>query len=217
MSPSTVSQMASLIADCKAIMRRRFPHMLEELNVRKGPLQSAWEARGPGLLQTLGSITDPHLIVESATVLLVQPVVGGDGAAHLVSNRVHIEALLTDADSRLPETLRLAWLLGQLNLDLPAYSEHVHGFRLAEVAELALLPAVLTAAEEVQLTSIGQESIELALIEWIRTPQEQLQHLQAILLAWWETATEAKWPWSTSLTALAQMLNAAADLATSPE
>ena len=48
--------------------------------------------------------------------------------------------LLTNIEPRLPETLRLAWLLGQLNLDRPIYSDRVHGHALGEVAELALMP-----------------------------------------------------------------------------
>ncbi|MGN6135540.1 MAG: hypothetical protein ACTHOU_13720 [Aureliella sp.] len=206
LSPHAVSRLAAAISHCEAIMRRRFPRMLEELALRIGPLRSTWEARGPGLLVLLGEATEPGFIVESATVLPVQPVVGGDGMAHLSTNRVHIELLLTDVDPRLPETLRLAWLLGQLNLDRPSYSEQVHGHALADVAELALLPAILSAAENVQLAQLDQAAVEVALSQWLRTPEEQLGARAQLLLAWWETATESQWPWNTSLAALAQML-----------
>lgn len=205
-SPSRVSELAAAISRCESIVRRRFPNMIEELALRCGPLQQAWEARGPGLLFLVGEATEVGFITESATVLLVQPVVGGDGMAHITTNRVHIEALLTDADSRLPETLRLAWLLGQLNLDRPVYSEQVHGHALAEVAELALLPAVLAAAENVQLARLDEAAVELALEHWLRIPADRREALANILMAWWETASQSQWPWSTSLAALAKML-----------
>ncbi len=129
--------------------------------MRVGPLQSAWEARGPGLLAMIKRSTDADFLVESAGIVLVQPVVGGDGLAHLYTNRVHIEAVLTDIDRALPETLRLAWLLGQLNLDRPIYSDRVHGHALGEVAELALMPVVLAAAEEVELTRLSVDTLQL--------------------------------------------------------
>lgn len=206
LSPATVSLFAGTIANCKAIMRRRFGQMMEELAVRAGPLTLAWEARGPGLLYQLASLTESDFLVESATVLLVQPVVGGDGGAHLNTNRVHIEAVLTDVESALPETLRLAWLLGQLNLDRPLYGERMHGHSLAELAELALLPAVLTAADYVQLATYSSETVRLALTHWLRTPTELLEPLEQVLTAWWETAKESEWPWQTSLVGLSKMV-----------
>lgn len=209
-APSSTAQLAAALAACEAVVRRRFPRMLEELTLRITPLQLAWEARGPGLLYMLGEATDPDFIVQSATVCLVQPVVGGDGAAHLLTNRVHLEALLTDVDPALPETLRLAWLLGQLNLDRPIYSENVHGHALAEVAELALLPAIIHAAEQLQLAQFTPQTIQLALALWLRTPAEQQVPLQEVLTAWWETASAADWSWNTSLTALSRMLEGVA-------
>lgn len=202
----SASQLAAAIAACESIVRQRFPRMLDELAVRVGPLQLAWEARGPGLLTALGRITEQEFLVESATVILVQPVVGGDGMAHLLTNRVHMEALLTDVDPRLPETLRLAWLLGQLNLDRPKYSEQVHGHALAQVAELALLPAILASAEAVQLTQLEPTTLKLALSQWTRTPDEQLERQSRVIMAWWETASAAQWPWNTALTGLSKML-----------
>ena len=206
LSPQNVSRLSAAISSCEAIVRRRFPNMLQELNLRREPLQFAWEARGPGLLFMLGEAIGKELIAQSATVLLVQPMVGGDGMAHLSTNRVHIEALLTDADHRLPETLRLAWLLGQLNLDLPGTSDGVHGHSLDEVAELALLPPILAAAENVQLARLDTVTVQLALSLWLRTPDERLEPLANILSAWWETVSEAQWPWSISLAALSKML-----------
>ena len=203
---TTLSQFTSVISQCENLFRQAYPQALEQLQLRSGPLQEAWEARGPGLLALMRRATDEDFLVESAAVVLVQPVVGGDGLAHIYTNRVHIEAMLTDVERRLPETLRLAWLLGQLNLDLPIYSDHVHGHALGEVAELALIPVVLTAAEEVELARLSPDVVQLALEHWIRTPAEKREVLADTLMAWWETATEGNWNWTTRLAALSKMI-----------
>ncbi len=205
-TPQGVSTLAAAIGNCEMQMRQRFPKLNEDLLLRAGPLQSAWEARGPGLLHLLSESTEEGFLVESATILLVQPVVGGDGAAHLQTNRIHLEAVLTDVDPRLPETLRMTWLLGQLNLDLPVYSDSIHGHTLAQVAEFALLPAVLHAAQEVELTTLDESNLQKALRLWLRYTESQASELVPILLAWWETAVEAEWPWQVSLNALSQMV-----------
>ena len=203
---TTISHVASLIAQCETAFRQTFPNALEQLQLRMGPLQEAWEARGPGLLAMIRRSTADDFLVESAGIVLVQPVVGGDGLAHLYTNRVHIEAVLTNIEPRLPETLRLAWLLGQLNLDRPIYSDRVHGHALGEVAELALMPVVLAAAEEVELTRLSVDTLQLALAQWTRTPSERCQSLSNTLMAWWETAVAGQWDWNTRLAALSQML-----------
>ena len=54
-------------------------------------------------------------------MILVQPVLGGAGAAHWLYNSVHIEAVLANPVAELPEVVRLGWLLAQLNFDLPMF------------------------------------------------------------------------------------------------
>lgn len=203
---AVISQAVQAIAACKNGFRQAFPKALEELQLRVGPLEAAWEARGPGLLAMMQRSTEAEFLVEVAGVVLVQPVVGGDGLAHLYCNRVHIEAVLTNVEPRLPETLRLAWLLGQLNLDRPIYSDRVHGHALGEVAELALMPVLLAAAEEVELTQLNPQTLELALRCWARKPAGECSALCDTLMAWWETADAGQWDWNTRLAALAAML-----------
>ncbi len=130
--------------------------------------------------------------MESAGIVLVQPVYGGDGLAHIYTNRVHIEAVLTDVDPRFTEVLRLAWLLGQLNLDRPIFSEQVHGHRLGQIAELALIPVLLSAAEQVQLCTMSAESLTLALQMWTMRDLQSSQRLAQVLSAWWETSPKAR-------------------------
>ncbi len=60
------SQAASGLAQCKAAFRQAYPRALDELQLRVGPLQSAWEARGPGLLAMIERATEAGFLVESA-------------------------------------------------------------------------------------------------------------------------------------------------------
>ena len=128
--------------------------MAEELELRTGPLRLQWEARGPGMLRTIGELTEPELIVPSADVILVYPALGGGGDAQLPNNTVRIEAVLANQVTELPETVRLGWMLAQLHLDVPMYGENVHIDRLPHVARFAMLVPALQAAEEVELVQL---------------------------------------------------------------
>ena len=148
--------------------------------------------------------TDPHVIAESAQVILVHPSLGGGGSAHLAYNNVLIEAVLTNPIPQLPETLRLAWLLSQLNLDLPMFSETIHGKRLPHVAELAMIPVTLQAAEELEFLTLTPEAIDLALNCWnVVTPPDT--DPVDILWRWWGTYLETRPRWDIAFTALDRM------------
>ena len=119
------------IAGIESAVRRAFPNLVDELTLRLPPLREQWDAHGPLLLQSIARWTDPRVVVPEAQVVLVHPALGGGGAAHIAYNNVHIEAVLTNPVPDLPENLRLAWLLAQLGLDLPAFSDQVHGVAAA--------------------------------------------------------------------------------------
>ena len=105
--------------------------------------------------------------------------------AHLAYNNVLIEAVLTNPIPQLPETLRLA-CCSQLNLDLPVFSETIHGKRLPHVAELAMIPVTLQAAEELEFLTLTSEAIDLALNCWnVVTPPDTDR--VDILWRWWGT------------------------------
>ncbi|MHB8970885.1 MAG: hypothetical protein ACYC3X_15320 [Pirellulaceae bacterium] len=193
------------IAAVEAAMRKTLPSLLDELTLRERPLREQWEARGPGLLHNIVRWTDPRIVPTEARVVLVHPALGGGGAAHIPYNNVHMEAVLTNPVPDLPEILRLGWLLAQLNLDLPVFSERVSGARLAEVAELAMLPVTLQAAEDVELATVTPEMLDLALQAWnIVTPPD----LDAadVLWRWWGTYVETRPRWDVAFTALDRML-----------
>lgn len=179
------------------------PELAAELQLRERPLAEQWEARGPGLLAQLARLTEPQAIVDRATVLPVYPVWGGGGRALPAYNTVMIEAVLANPLAQLPEVVRLAWLLAMLSLDLARYREP-----LADpdrTVPLALVPPVLEAAGEVELSRCDRDTLELALRSWRLAGPEPLE-TAATLLAWWQTYQDTRPPWPLALGALERMM-----------
>lgn len=198
------SDAAALVGHLLALddaFAQALPQALVELELRAEPLGQQWEARGPGLLAELARLTGPGLLVAEAEVILVQPVLGGAGAAHWLYNSVHIEAMLANPVPELPEVLRLGWLLARLNLDLPMFEGDLRRDRLREVGALAMMPAVLTAAEEVEWARLSESSLAAALAAWHLDAADPL-----VLLRWWETYLASRPPWDVALSALDRML-----------
>ena len=202
---TSITRLAGALSDLEAELARARPRLGEELPARGRPLRELWEGRGPGLLRQTAELGEQLLIAPEATVVLVAPVVGGHGRAHLLGNRVTFEAVLANAMAELPETLRLAWLLAQLNLDLPVFSEHLPAGRLPAVAPLAALPLVLAAAESVELAQLDQPTLKLALECW-HLPADLPSDLTERLMNWWQTYQEGSTRWTVALTALDAML-----------
>jgi hypothetical protein len=186
-----------------AAFARAHPGLLEELELRSEPLRLQWEARGPGLMKGVGRLFDADLIVEQADVILVQPALGGGGGAHTPYNSLHIEAVLTNPLAELPEVVRLGWLWSQLNLDLPKFQDALQRDRLHEIGRLAMIPAVLAAAEEVELARLDENILAKALTAWRVSGAEAGQ-----LLQWWETRQSTGAAWNVALGALDRMLAA---------
>ena len=192
------------IADLEKAFREACPHVVEELELRSGPLRKQWEARGKGLLRRLGERTEPDLLVERAEVVLVYPAKGGSGAVHLAYNSVRIEAVLADPHAELPEAVRLAWLVAQLNIDLPRYSERLDSKNVLRLAGLAMLPPVLEAANYVEWVGPLAQCLPPALSVWCKeaAPKETAQ----VVFNWWQTFVETRPAWSVALMALERML-----------
>ncbi len=197
-------QLSSAISGVEAAVRRALPGMMDELSLRIRPLRAQWEAQGPGLLHSIARWTDPRVIVNSAQVILVHPSMGGGGSAHLPYNNVLIEAVLANPVAQLPEVLRLAWLLSQLNLDLPMFSDGINGRRLPHVAELAMIPVTLQAAEELSLVTLDTETIDLALKSWHVVTPPDIDPVD-IIWRWWGTYQETRPRWDIAFTALDRM------------
>jgi hypothetical protein len=202
-----VPELAGRLSDVEAAFRAMLPGLVEQLELRSAPLREQWEARGPGLLAEIGRRTQADLLVERADVILVHPALGGGGATHLPYNSCRIEAVLANPHFRLPEVARLAWLIAQLHHDLPVHQGELSRQRVAEVAELAMIPPVLAAAEEVELLRSDEPTLRLALTAWLGGRQDG-DAIAAILHNWWNTYQESRPPWSIALAALDRLLAA---------
>jgi hypothetical protein len=199
-----VTRLTAAIASLETDLQAALPGFADEMALRIGPLRQQWEARGDGLLKAVGRLTDDRLIVDACDVLAVYPALGGGGGAHLVYNSARIEAVLANSLAELPEVVRLAWLIAQLQLDLPIYSEEVHPERLPHVAAFAMLPAVLQAAEEVELVRNSPQLMAQAITAWgLRVPADV--DATALLTEWWQTYQDTRPPWRVALVALNQL------------
>jgi hypothetical protein len=175
------------------------PNLLDEVGAAGEALQLAWEQAGAALLRRVGEMTDPALVPEAATVFLVYPSTG-QSAAHLAYNSVALE---TPTDGGIAQ---LAWLLAQLNLDLPRISERLDcPFAAARFGALALVPIVLSAAAEQELTACDGETIRATVAAW-RSHDADDETL-ARLESWWDVFRTSDTPWDLALAALERMLN----------
>ncbi len=197
---------AAALATMLNAMDRRLPNLQQELALRAAPLVEQWDARGPGLMHAFALCTEADLAVPAARVLLVHPAVGGHGVAHLWYNSVRIEAVLANPTPGLPEVLRLGWLLAQLQLDLGKYQGDLDRDRLERLGELAMVPALLAAAETVELGTPDEATIELALATW-RVECPPHPNLAQALADWWAVYRQSRPSFHTALVALDRFLN----------
>jgi hypothetical protein len=216
-SPLTASigRLAGAVAGLKAAFHQAYRSiasddsrsLADELLLRGQPLADEWQARGPGILLQIARLTEENVLAEAAEISLAYPLVGGNGMAHRSLNAVTIEAVLANPVERLPEVVRLAWLLSQLNLDLPIYADHVSPPHRDSVGGWALVPAVLSAAEYVEILPFNEESVAAALVAWRMTDSDSpATDNVATLMTWWQTYQDGGSPWAVALGALEHML-----------
>lgn len=206
-SPTLPLKLVGALQQCLQQFERSFPKFASEIPLRSGPMRQLWEACGPGLLRLMDLQMGQGAIVEEASVVLVQPILGGFGYAHLTGNRIHLEAVLTNGDPQLPESLRIAWLLAQLDLDRPDYSEQINAHRLRSVAGMATLPAILVAGEELELCRFSPQLLTKAIELWF-CPTLGLDAATAssVISVWWETYQASRPAWRVALTGLDRLL-----------
>jgi hypothetical protein len=214
-------RLAGILQQMESQFHEVVPGLVDELALRAAPLREQWDARGPGLLTQIARLTEPILVVPAADVVLVQPLEGGGGRPHLLYNSVRIEAVLANPVAELPEVARLAWLISQLNADLPMHQGDLQRSRLNEVAALAMLPVALAAAEEVELARNDKRGLILAIESWYLPLQAASPadgsdaeasrmkgplEIADTLASWWRTYLDGKPPWNVALAALDRML-----------
>lgn len=195
--------LAGRILPIEQALLRAIPAVSSELELRLPPWRQQWEARGPGLLYGLRRLTETDLLPETARVVLVHPAAGGAGRAFAPYNLVLCEATLTDPEPRLPELVRLGWLLAQLNLDLPRYGDRLPRERLLRAAAWGLAPITLAAAEDAELARADRAGLELAIARWeLGGPV----NLGEILDTWYGVYRDTRPDFGASLVALDAML-----------
>lgn len=187
-----------------------FPELAATMQLRQTPLQAQWTARGPGLLRFIAQLTTSDLLPPSASVALVHPIVGGDGAAHLDFNSIRFEAVLANPLPQLPEVARMGWLVAQLQIDLPVHSDSLNNKRLPWIAALAMLPPTLAAAQLVELVHVDRELFHTAVTSWV-LPAFSQQSMTAGAVVdpvwdWWATYQQHRPTWSIALAALDRMM-----------
>lgn len=216
----SVGRLTGAISGLKAAFHQAYrasasddaPSLAEQLLLRGRPLADEWQTRGPGLLLQIARLTEKNVLAEAAEISLAYPLVGGNGLAHRSLNAVTIEAVLTNPVERLPEVVRLAWLLAQLNLDLPKYADHVSPSHRQVVGQWALVPAVLSAAEYVEIVPLNDESVATAIEAWRLTGgNAPTEESVATLMTWWQTYQDGSTTWAVALGALEHMLVPPAD------
>lgn len=197
LSDRPIEDLAAWIAEAEIELDSTYPKFFEEMKLRMRPLQEQWEAYGPGLLyQTQRFLYLDHS-VNSAEVFLVPPVAGGMGRVHLNTNRCHIEALLTNIASDLPEALRLAWLLTQLGIYQSAEYQDARAKPIGTAVGLAALPAALMAGEQLGICNFDVHSIRNAVKLWgLESKGPKSEVLSDILLNWWQKSSDGKIEWS---------------------
>ena len=201
-----VARLSTALADIQRVFQQQHPRVVEQLELRAPVLREQWEARGPGLLTCIGHMADESLLAERADVVLVHPILGGGGTAHLLYNQVTVEAVLANPHADLPEVIRLAWMLAQLNMEIPKISESVSGICLPRVTALSMVPVTLAAAEQVELTLLNKAAVGRAIDVWLPAEPDSAAAAETIW-QWWEVYQNARPQWPVALAALDRMLN----------
>jgi hypothetical protein len=196
-------RVAGAIADFEAAMQRAHPQLAEELAARVRPIREQWEARGPGMLMEIARLTDAGVVPTAAEIVLVAPYIGGHGVAHPAHNRVILEAVLANPLPELPETVRLAWLLAQLNAELPLITDAIPPARSLAAMQVALIAPALAAAEAVELSPCNESSIASAVQAWL--PSVNAANAAPQIWSWWNAWLDHPTRWPVAVAALEQM------------
>ncbi|TWU33746.1 hypothetical protein [Novipirellula artificiosorum] len=172
--------------ECRLALTQRFPRLGDQLELRANPIKDRWESVGPGLLNAIAKqiwkdATPKTWWSPRLDARLVQPVRGGDGGFGPQGIAFWIEALLTDVDPRVPEVLRVAWLItrgaiekhvAEKSTDVPAATPDsrtasgIRPIRLLPAWAFASVPLTLHAAAELDMIPAENLPIAEAIERW---------------------------------------------------
>ncbi|GAB5406155.1 MAG: hypothetical protein Aurels2KO_43860 [Aureliella sp.] len=141
---------------CEAAFNKCCPNFASEIQYRELPLRNNWGAEGPGLLHGVCRMAGVEPPVD-ALVCIVQPISAGGGTvlADSAVPSVIIEAVMTNENPLLSETMRLAWLLATANCESDC-----------EMRSLSLIPVTLAVGEELGVTRLDGQTVADAVAEW---------------------------------------------------
>jgi len=199
------------VADLEAAVHRALPELVKDMSNSAAPACEPMDAKAGPLLAAIGRLTDERLIVPDATVIVVPRTDPVGGTANLLYNSACIELVSDDSAAELPglpelpEVLRLAWLVSQLNVDLPIFSENVHAGRRPMIAALSMLAVSLAAAEKAELSRCDLTTIKTALNAW-QIEVRKANETAGVVLQWWETYLSSRPAWTVALRALDEMI-----------
>jgi hypothetical protein len=201
-----VDRFRGLLHDLTIAYTRALPGLDETLARAIEKVRPRWDNRGVGVLTGVANWTEPAVLVEEATVAVVHPAFGGGSSACLAYRTACLEAVPADPVPELPEVVRLAWLLAQLNLAVPRYAEGLRHNPPATVAGLALVSVTLAAAELPELARCDAPTIDTAVRTWLRPADADADAWTAVVAEWWGVYRVMKPAWATALQALDAML-----------
>lgn len=188
-----------------------------ELSLRASPLRDAWEARGRGMLlslkrNVLGGLDTENWPSVVVTIVPRLPSGGAGGEIDPAKGIVYINAVLANPLPQLPEVVRLAWMVAHVAIETAPSQRATHA--------LALVPAILESAADVELARCDRPTISLALDAWNvdhGLPVDG-EHLAEVVWQWWsDTSAGAQQsdasprPWAQRVAELAAILTGEAD------
>ncbi|MGC3971274.1 MAG: hypothetical protein QM775_29210 [Pirellulales bacterium] len=212
-----VETLVGLLADCEQAYFAAFPNLRSELELRYGPLRKLWETAraGPDRSRRARRPIAGSYPKRRAWRRCCRLARGGGWSA-AASNTVVFEMVLADPIAGLPETVRLGWLVSQLNFDLPDFSELLAPGTARVVAACAMLPVVLEAAADLEMLRLDEDGHLLATAAeaWLPSALKSADVILsparlAALRGWRETSRRNDAPWGVKLKALERLLSEA--------
>jgi len=208
-TPNLIESYDRELRELEASYRLMYSKLDDQLVLRGRPIQEYWSGFGRGLMAHIKRLTQPEWLVPSATVVLVQPILGGTGIAYPACRVILLEAMLTNVTPELPEVLRVAWLASQLATESLAECTELPLPHLSKTVGIAMMMCTLAAGEVLELCRCDEATITKAIDLWKLQPDGSIGEkkiIAKVVVGWWETYLQTRPTLSVSLVALNKML-----------